>query len=89
MYVKLLGTESFCNGTANTFANSGLIRLYNPNTTTAFLITQVVNSTVNAGSITLGPLEAMVIVKPGNNSFTCNSVTNQVLAVPVAYKGGS
>jgi len=63
-----------------------LLRLYNSNTTTAFLLTRSVNSTVNISSITLGPNQEMFLRKASADFLQSNTATGYILAVPVAFE---
>jgi hypothetical protein len=87
MIIKLLGTEGFANTTQSSYANAALVRVYNPNVNTAFLITLASNSTVNVGTITIAPGETMFIEKSPAFLLSCNAATQQVLVTPVAFKG--
>ena len=84
-YITPLGFETFCNSTPSTFANTSLVRVFNPNTTTSFLMTFASNSTVNTASYTIGPLQSLNIKKGANTLLSCNAATNQVLVSPVGY----
>jgi len=84
-YVTPLGFETFCNTTPSTFANTSLVRVLNPNTTTSFLLTFASNSSVNTGSYTIGPLQSINIKKGATTLMSCNAATQQVLVSPVGY----
>jgi hypothetical protein len=85
--LKPTANESFCNTTANTFGNSKLIRIFNSNTTGAYLITMGPNSSVNTSTITIGPSQEMLIEKWNNTDLVqCNAASQVVFAVPVAFK---
>lgn len=88
MIIKPLALEGFCNATQSSFGNAALVRFYNPNTASPFLITLASNSTTNVSSITIAPGESIFISKTPNWLMSCNTgVTSQVLATPVAFKG--
>lgn len=87
MIIKPLGLEGFSNTTQNSYNNAALVRVYNPNANTPFLVTLASNSTTNVASITIGPGESIFIQKTPTWLLSCNAATQQVLATPVAFKG--
>ena len=73
MILKPVANETFCNTTQSSFANNPLVRLWNSNTTAAFLLTRAVNNSVNIGTITIGPNTSMVFCKEAE--LSCCQVT--------------
>ena len=85
-FVKSIGTEQFCNSTANTISGARFVRLLNSNTTTTFLITRA-NTTTNVGTFTIGAGQTVVAEKYFTETFVANTATNVIFAAPVAFKG--
>lgn len=86
--IRLLGTEQWCNTTANTFNNGELIRLCNI-TAAAVLVTQQANSTVNTGTVSVAAGQTIFVVKPTASLLVSNSAANAVVGVSVARPGSS
>jgi hypothetical protein len=85
------GTTQGANYSPNTVYsgnNTGapVVRLYNSNTTTAFLITRNVNNSVNLSSVTIGPGQEMFLEKSAADFLQSNTAGNSIFAVPVAFK---
>lgn len=83
-HLKVLGSETSCNTTNNTFGNNVLIRLLNTDTVAA-LITGKTGSTTNF-TITLGPSQEMVVEKATTDTLTSNNGATAVKGVQVAYR---
>lgn len=83
-YYKILGTETACNTTTNTFGNNVLVRLWNTDTVAA-LITGKTNSTTNF-TVTLGPSQEIVLEKLTTDTLTSNNTGTAVKGVQVAYR---
>jgi len=84
--IKLLGTEVNCNSTPSAFGGNKLIRVANCLQTNSAVITHKANSTVTIGTISLCPLQTVIIEKTGTDTLESNQNAS-VFAVPVAYKG--
>jgi hypothetical protein len=84
-YIKPIGTEQFCNSTANSVSNSRFVRLLNSNTTTPFLITRA-NTSGAIGTFTIGAGQTLVAEKYFTETLAANTATNVIFAAPVAKK---
>ena len=81
--IKLVGAEITIGATANTVANSVVIRVTNANTTTASLITIAPVAGANT-STTLLPSSSIVLQKPFDAGVT-SALTSLVTASPLAF----
>ncbi|CAB5221344.1 hypothetical protein UFOVP247_142 [uncultured Caudovirales phage] len=83
-YYKILGTETSCNTTNNTFGNNVLVRLWNTDTVAA-LITGKTGSNTNF-TVTLGASQEIVLEKATTDTLTSNNGATAVKGVQVAYR---
>ncbi len=88
-YIKFIGQEITLTS-ANTVANSVLIRLTNTDTANLVIITQKSNSTTTVAIFTLnfaGSDESSIyLIKEPTHTLEISSGTAVVKAVPVAYR---
>jgi len=88
-YVKFIGSEITLSS-ANTVANSAVIRLTNTDSSNSVVITQKSNSTTTVAIFTLnkaGSDESTVyLIKGPTHTLEISSGTAVVKAVPVAYR---
>lgn len=89
MIIKPVANETFCNTTQSSVANNPLVNLWNSNTTAAFILTRAVNNSVNISTVTIGPNMEMVFSKEPTELLSSNVASNQILAVPVAFKSAA
>ncbi len=47
--------EGFCNTTQSSYGNNSIVRLFNSNTTTFFLVTRFSNSTTTVVTVSIAP----------------------------------
>ena len=85
-FVKSIGTEQYCNTTANTISGARFVRLVNSNNTTAFLITRA-NTGGTIGTFTLNASQTVTTEKYFTDTLIANTTGNYVFAAPVAFKG--
>jgi len=85
-FVKSIGTEQFCNTTANDISSSRFVRLTNINTS-PFLITRAYANGLTIGTFTLLNGQSVVAEKGFTETLASNTATNVIFAAPVAMKG--
>lgn len=81
---KVLGTETACNTTNNTFGNNVLVRLYNTDSAPA-LITGKTGATTNF-TITMVANSELIIEKLTTDTLTSNNTGTAVKGVQIAYR---
>jgi hypothetical protein len=78
MLIKALSVEQFMNTTPSAYANANVLRVFNPNTTSSFLLTIAANLTSNVSSVTIGPQTELLIEKESTYLISCNAASQQV-----------
>ena len=89
MIIKPFAVETSCNTTPNAYANAALVRLWNSNVTTAYLVTRAYANNTVIGTITIGPNMELHIEKRPTEVLTTNNVATAVFAAPIGFESGN
>ena len=81
--IRPLGTEISCNTTANSYS-ADVVRLWNSNTTTPYLVTRAFANGVAIGTVTIGPNMEMYIDKTPTDLLSSNNTASAIFAAPVS-----
>lgn len=83
-YIKVTGSETVCNTTAQAYGGKKVIRLFNTTAGTV-LVTRKDSGNNTIGTFTMNANTIVAVEKSSTDTLQTNNATTGVLAAPIAF----